>query len=111
MCFFTLCEGIKCVYPGCHPWQIIHTAPTQGFTHAHQANTHTITGDLTYQEALIECHGSLHWSACVLEIELVGYTDTQQDWIEDRTAGNEIGESEREARGGRMGEGEKWAGK
>lgn len=48
--------------------------PAQGFTHTHQTHTYKITADPMYQErgkALIECHGSLHWSACVLEIELV----------------------------------------
>lgn len=77
--------------------------------HIQQAHiyTHKITPDLTQLEALIECHGSLHWSACVLEIELVQCTDTEQDWREDRLEGNKIGESKQGTRGGRMDGGRK----
>lgn len=48
------------------------------FTHTH---TMKMTADPNYQEgrrALIECHGSLHRSACVQKIELVFYMDTKQ---------------------------------
>lgn len=44
-------------------------------------HTMEMTADPNYQEgrqALIECHGSLHRSACVQKIELVLYIDTKQ---------------------------------
>lgn len=50
------------------------------FTHTH---TMKMTADPNYQEgrrALIECHGSLHRSACVQKIELVFYMDTKQTY-------------------------------
>lgn len=75
------------------------------FTHGHE-----ITADPTYREAgeaLIECHGSLHWGACVLEIELVWYTDTEQAQLEDRPTGNRIGECKQGTGGGWMGK-RKW---
>lgn len=77
----TACDDIK-GYTDCQAFQIIHK-PAQALTDTHHTNTHAekMIADPTYQEggkALIECHGSLHWSACVLEIELVWYTDTEQ---------------------------------
>lgn len=58
-------------------------------------------------KTLIECHGSLHWSGCVLEIELVWYTDTEQATMEGRPTGNKICERKQGTGGGRLGE-RKW---